>query len=569
MCEIGACSYCQNNCSTMGQSCHSKDNAMLIKLTSEQKQHLITELHEGSTPSFPFYILVTLSTVIAAYGLLANSTAVVIGAMLIAPLMGPIFGITIALIRGERTMLLRALLAEFLGVLMAIAIAYLIGKMPLRPDFGSEILARTQPTLFDLLIAFFSGLAGAYAMVNPKVSPAIAGVAIATALVPPLATCGLCLASGNLRLGLGAFLLFLINFFAIQFAAAIIFMLAHLEERDRASQQHRLIAFMAKFGPGLAVLVLLGVFLTNVLVEIITQRKTETQMSRQLSEMLSESQGAQLVTGKLNRKTAPWEFTAEVITPQAFSPALVGTFEDNLAKVVMRPVHLILRSLITKDVDRNGPVFVSQEELTGLDVKKTESELLQQTSSLISRETQKIPGALLTDLRRDEAIQGFAFTATIQAPSTISPETVALIQKLLQIRLARPVKLIVRTILTRDADSERFIYADEATTRQPTAVELALQSALEGSIQTHLTGLPPGASLLELSSKQGAERLIVNAKVQAPRAITPAEVQALQHYLRLEVRMDLDLTVHTTVQATATAESYISESQGSQNEISP
>lgn len=532
---------------------------MLADLTAAQKQKLIDDLHDASSPSVGFYSLVVLSTVIAAYGLLANSTAVVIGAMLIAPLMGPIFGITVALIRSERAFLLKALLAEINGVALAVAIAFIIGRLPLHPDFGSEILSRTQPTLFDLLIAFFSGLAGAYSLINPKVSPTIAGVAIATALVPPLATCGLCLASGNMRLGLGAFLLFLINFLAIQFAAAIVFMLADIEERGSNEKSGRFTVFVLKFGPGFAVLVILGVFLTNVLVGIIAQRQVETQLSHRLSEMLSESQGAQLSSSKLRLADAHWEFTAEVITPQAFSPAVVAKFEDGLEQQIKREVRLILRSLITKDCDRNGPVFISADELSGLSAKQAEAELLQQASSSISQLMQHLPGALLTELRRDEAGHGLAFTAIVQAPGAIPPATVAELQQHLNQRLGQPVRLIVRTILTRDADSERYIYTEESVAPQKSAAEVALRSQLENGLKPRLAEIVSGSSLQELSFERAADRLLVQASVQAPRAVTPGEVNRLQLGLRAEVASNIDLTVHTAVQATATAGGYLSE----------
>jgi uncharacterized hydrophobic protein (TIGR00271 family) len=532
---------------------------MLIELNAIHQRKLIEDLHDASSPSVGFYSLVVLSTVIAAYGLLANSTAVVIGAMLIAPLMGPIFGITVALIRSERLFLLKALVAEVIGVALAVAIAFIIGRIPLHPDFGSEILSRTQPTLFDLLIAFFSGLAGAYSLINPKLSPTIAGVAIATALVPPLATCGLCLAIGSTKLGLGAFLLFLINFLAIQFAAAIVFMLANIEERDGNGKRGRLASFLLKFGPGFAVLVVLGVFLTNVLVGIITQRQVETQLSQHLSTLLSESQGAQLASSKLRRTDEHWEFTAEVVTPQAFTPAVVANFEDSLEQQVRRPVHLILRSLISKDVDRNGPVFVSVDELSGLSAKQAEAELLQQASSSISREMQDLPGALLTELRRDDSIRGLAFTAIVQAPSAIPPLIVAELQDQLQRQLGQPVRLIVRTVLIRDADSERYIYTEEAAVRQPSEADSALQLELEGSLKLHLAKLVSGCSLQELSFERAADRMLVNAAVQAPRAVTPGEVAQLQLNVREDVADNIELAVHTVVQATATAGGYLSE----------
>ena len=131
--------------------------------------------------------------------------------MLVAPLMGPIFGIALGLSGGDKQLLKKSVASELLGMLLAIALAVLIGLVPLRSGFSSEIIARTQPTIYDVIIALASGLAGAFAMINKRISPALPGVAISTALVPPLATVGLCLAAGNWAWAGGAFMLFLVN----------------------------------------------------------------------------------------------------------------------------------------------------------------------------------------------------------------------------------------------------------------------------------------------------------------------------------------------------------------------
>jgi hypothetical protein len=440
---------------------------------------------------------------------------------------------------------------------MAVALGYLIGMIPLRPGFGPEILSRTQPTLFDLLIAFFSGLAGAYALVNPRVSPGIAGVAIATAIVPPLATCGLCLANRQPVQAGGAFLLFLVNFLAIQFSAASVFMLANLEERPEALIRGRLGRFLVKFGPGLALLIALGVFLTNVLVGIVNSRKIEEQVTRHLSELLSANQGAQLDALKLDRKPQVWQLTAEVMTPQAFTPEAVATFEDELGKRLTRPLHLVLRSLITRDCDREGPVFISETERLGLDASQKEAQLLQEVSTVLGREVRDLPGTSLTDLRRDESGQGLAFLAVVQAPSAVIPERVGQLEDAVKRQLGRPVRLVVRTIQTRDTDSQGFLLTDRGQLPEASPAEVELKRKVEASISSHLDVLPEGASLAELRFVTPSEGLSISATFRAFRAITPDEVQRLQHALRLEVQRELVLTVHTAVQASATAEEYV------------
>lgn len=175
--------------------------------------------------SFRFAALMTLSTVIAVQGLLADSTAVVIGAMLVAPLMLPVLGVAAAMVMGWRRRLLRQGLVALLGSVGAIGLAYLGSLlMPGTPDpLPSEVLARTSPNLLDLGIALAAGAAGAYAQVHRQASDALTGVAVAVALVPPLASVGILLEVGRYDLARGGLLLFLANVTGIVLAAALTF----------------------------------------------------------------------------------------------------------------------------------------------------------------------------------------------------------------------------------------------------------------------------------------------------------------------------------------------------------
>ena len=168
-----------------------------------------------------FLLLITLSAAIATLGLLQSSTAVVIGAMLVSPLLGPIMGIGFGLATLESNLIKRSLVTMAAGMAVAILVAmFLIWLSPIR-DVTLELRARTQPTLLDLGVAVVGGIAGVYAIMR-KLSGVMVGVAIATALVPPLSTVGFGLATGRFDFALGAALLFLTNTLAIAFAATIV-----------------------------------------------------------------------------------------------------------------------------------------------------------------------------------------------------------------------------------------------------------------------------------------------------------------------------------------------------------
>ena len=179
-----------------------------FSISEERQQIVVKEISEGSEPEMRFYIMVAVSTMIASFGLITNSTAVIIGAMLVAPLMTPIFGIALALIRSDTVLFGRALKAEIAGVAAAIAMGLILGLLYPALEPTPEMIARTEPQLFDLLVAVFSGFAGAYALMDEKISPALPGVAIATAIVPPLAHTALCFSVGQYIAGIGSFLLF-------------------------------------------------------------------------------------------------------------------------------------------------------------------------------------------------------------------------------------------------------------------------------------------------------------------------------------------------------------------------
>lgn len=165
--------------------------------------------------------MTAMSAGIAILGLLLSSPAVIIGAMLISPLMGPIIGLGFALATFDWPEVRRSLVALVAGTLLAVGFTALVVLMSPLKDLTPEILARTRPNLFDLLVAVFSALAGGYATVRGR-GETIVGVAIATALMPPLAVVGYGLATQNLPVFGGAFALFLTNFIAIALSAALV-----------------------------------------------------------------------------------------------------------------------------------------------------------------------------------------------------------------------------------------------------------------------------------------------------------------------------------------------------------
>ena len=197
------------------------------QLSRDQRVSLVERVQSSSQWNFDFTALMCLSTLIASLGLLLNSAAVVIGAMLIAPLMLPIVASGLAIVQGNALLMRQGARSLFQGFLLAYLIALVVGLV-CRPfiEMGDqwpsqEMLARGAPNLLDLIVAFVSGVAAAYALGRPNLSSALPGVAIAAALIPPIGTAGMATAWGEWSLLGGALLLFLTNIIAIALATAV------------------------------------------------------------------------------------------------------------------------------------------------------------------------------------------------------------------------------------------------------------------------------------------------------------------------------------------------------------
>lgn len=239
------------------------------QLNREQRVGLVDRLQSNSTFDFDFVALISLSTIIAGLGLIQNSAAVVIGAMLVAPLMTPLVGIGFALLQGNEKLIRNAMRSVILGFAVAFGIGVFLGLVvsnsriyedgsdvqrvveladtlresgsevdqtydsllcelvslltddELKPK--AELLGRCKPNFLDLIVALVSGIAGAYATGRPNLIGALPGVAIAAALVPPIATSGVLFAVGEFALSGGALLLFFTNIVAIVLGTTVAF----------------------------------------------------------------------------------------------------------------------------------------------------------------------------------------------------------------------------------------------------------------------------------------------------------------------------------------------------------
>jgi len=194
-----------------------------LREKEKQDQNVFQNLYNGASPTIEYYILTVLSCLIATTGLLQGSTATIIGAMIVAPLMTPILAFSLGVIWGDLGLIKTASLSLFKGIFISLAISSALAFLIPMEGYSSEITARTAPTIFDIIVAFASGLVGAYGNANKRISNTLVGIAIAVALMPPLCTIGIGIGTMNRAIASGASLLFLINLVSISLAGAIVF----------------------------------------------------------------------------------------------------------------------------------------------------------------------------------------------------------------------------------------------------------------------------------------------------------------------------------------------------------
>ncbi|WP_227788810.1 MULTISPECIES: TIGR00341 family protein [unclassified Nodularia (in: cyanobacteria)] len=232
-------------------------------------------LWRGAISSKNFYILLFLSGIISTVGLLANSAATIIGAMIVAPLMGPIIAIAYSMAVGNQRLLKRSSFTLFTGIVLTVVTSMIIARIVGIKTFGPEIWGRVSPTLLDLAVALAAGAAGAYAKSRRHVADALPGVAIAVALVPPLSVIGIGIAIGSPSVTNGASLLFLTNLIGIIFSGALVFLAQRYGSLERA-RQGLILSIGAIFILGLP----LGFSLENLLLKERTRRSIEYLLYR-------------------------------------------------------------------------------------------------------------------------------------------------------------------------------------------------------------------------------------------------------------------------------------------------
>jgi uncharacterized hydrophobic protein (TIGR00271 family) len=321
--------------------------------SAEERKQTIVEISDSASPGFDFFVMVVLSCSIATLGLITNSPAVIIGAMLVAPLMSPIVGIGLASITGEPRLaeasLSSLLRGALLAVLLAIIMTFINRYLPfvVLQELPTEVLARTHPSPIDLGIAMAGGLAAAYAMTRPNLSAALPGVAIATALMPPLCTIGIGIALGRWDVAGGASLLFVTNAITIAFAAALVFFLRGFSPRA------------SRHGWRLPRSLVISAILTLVLLIPLTYYSvrffSEASQNREINDVVKSQivrlNGAELVELSVTRTDGQLDMVITLRSSTPLSYQQVVELQKNIVASLKQPVSLKVNQVFAEQLD--------------------------------------------------------------------------------------------------------------------------------------------------------------------------------------------------------------------------
>jgi len=463
-----------------------------LKTSPARLNQVMEDIGYGSEPKVSFYALLMTASLIASFGLILNSSAAIIGAMLVCPLMTPMLGISLSLVRGDHMLLGRAIRAEAIGVVLAVGIAALLGLFPLALEVNREMLALPEPTLLDLLVAGLAGFAGTYAMIDARLSPALPGVAIATSIMPPLANTGLCLAVGAFNGAWGSFLLFLANFLTILLVSAGTFVAAGVSPEITRTEKWE---FSRRFGVAALGFLLVTGLLTQTLVRIVKERyltnNIKGALAAQFSQFPSTSLSSVIHQAYQNRLYV----LATVRTPRVISPDKVKTIQESLSETLKRPTELIVRAILAKDVSAIGSTSqVTAQNLDGFFLSghvAPEVLRIQQAEQALRELLVPRPDILLLEVDLLQFPCGPVVLATLQGSRILIPGEVQELEKGIQDRLQNPqIRLLTRCLTTVDVDARgRVLYA-WAHFGSNSPEDSALQERVENAVREALQKFP-------------------------------------------------------------------------------
>lgn len=526
------------------------------RVSEQRKEQIIEEISTGSEPGFRFYALLATASLIAAFGLISNSTAVIIGAMLVSPLMTPIIGITLGIVIGKPRLLATALRSVILGAILAIVSAGLIGFLPLELAATPEMLARTKPTLLDLMVAVLAGFAGAYAMIDEKLSPALPGVAIATAIVPPLSNTGICVSLGYYYGAFGSFMLFFANFLSILLVAGTTFMLAGLSPWWISVSTKDL---LRRFGLAIIGFLAVCVFLTYSLIEIVQERYLSNTIKNILESAMIELHTTSLDGFIYDEENGKLYVLANIKSPRTVTPYQVEAVQKNIEEQTKKPTELIFRNVLAQDVGAIGSgENVIRQNLDGFFLKESLTDWKKAVNviekELIERFTHW-HGMSLVDVDYVELLRGPTVVATIQSYRNLTESEIGELQEDLRSKMQNPkMSLIIKNeeITYSDASGDLlpgYIYA--GFTEEEERLRGEIDEAILGEFEQYSNIIP-----INIHHRPKDESWYVLVETIGTDTLSPEILKQLEDNLSATSDRDVNLAVWNRTDILMTSDGF-------------
>ncbi|RII25824.1 MAG: TIGR00341 family protein [Geobacter sp.] len=426
---------------------------LAIKTEMVDHRAVIKEVATGVDRSWIYYSMLMLASLIALLGLLTNSIAVIIGAMLISPLMGPIISSGLAFTIGDLTFARRAFKTIAISVALTILACTVVSFISPLKEQTAEILARVHPNIFDLFVAMLSGIVGAIALCTKRnYLITSTGVAIATAVIPPLSVTGYGLGTGQLMLAMGGFLLFFTNFVAIVLTSDLVFFIfgfrtSHLETVQYSPRKRLLIIA--------GLLTLISVPLVYTLVADLTKVKEKKRIERVLKLNLNKDLTSRMTSYDYQQHDEKILIRASVNTVKIIDKQSELKMEKELTDALKRPVAVRLEQIIVASGEALKPPKESELMTGGTSpaVKvETSAQIRTRVEQMVIDVQRELTDALApfpvsdTHLTFGGGEEPLQVSTTLKRDYPVEDDEKLLLARFLERSLELPVTLTVKTV---------------------------------------------------------------------------------------------------------------------------
>lgn len=382
-----------------------------------QKSEIIEEVKSEVTFSYQYFALLILSVVIATFGLLLGNTAIIIGAMILSPMIWPIIGLSIGTVTSKRKLTVSSAILLTISIVITVLVAYGISVVSPIVEVNSEISLRINPTFFDLIIALAAGTAAILIIAWPKYSNALAGVAVAASVLPPICVTGIGLALGDTGVAYGSFVLFLTNMASIVFVGIGIFALFGFYRKSDEEQVKKVeLGLMLSFVVVLLLSFQLIFSLSQILYEENAEVVIESTLTEELQHISSDITVDSVNASSLSRSNDLIDIVSTVRVPSDIQITVTQKNEiaEKISETLGKEINLELRIVPVLKVIAQDE---SKEDNGVKPSVKTAQEIVDQYMESVS--DQIIVESVAVNLRDGEGIERYGVDVHVSAPPDV------------------------------------------------------------------------------------------------------------------------------------------------------